>query len=219
MTLKFKRVAAKSGKAKSALILLHGYGADGADLISLSQAMCLDLPDTVFIAPDAPTRCAASPFGFQWFPIPWLDGSSEEDAKNKVTEISATVRDWITDMIVSEGISERNTFLLGFSQGTMLSLHIGLNCKNTFGGIVGFSGRLMENSDILSDTESRPPIILIHGDKDEVVDCKFMNEAYETLHALGYKIKTHICKGLGHGISPEGLGFALGFLKENSGGK
>ena len=219
MTLKFKRVAAKSGKAKTVLFLFHGYGADGNDLISLSQAMSKDLPNTVFIAPDAPTPCTASPIGFQWFPIPWLDGSSEECSKNKIAEVSTRVNQWIDDMMMSEGVSEKETFLLGFSQGTMISLHVGINRKKTFGGIVGFSGRLLESPNNALNTEPRMPIVLIHGDEDEVVDCKFTKEAHNVLKPLGYDVTMHICKGLGHGISTEGLGFALGFLKRHSGNK
>ena len=122
--LNSERKDAVSGLARSAVVFLHGYGANGADLLGLSDPLSEHLPDTLFIAPDAPESCAGSPFGFQWFPIPWIDGSSEEESMRGMVAAANDLNAFLDALMVDEDLLPEQVVLFGFSQGTMLALHI-----------------------------------------------------------------------------------------------
>ena len=141
--LESHRRAAKSGKTKSLVIFVHGYGADGNDLISLADPLAEHMPDTVFYAPDAPNRCTMNPMGYEWFQIPRMDGSTEEAARAGMEEAVALLGDWLVETMKAEGVTAAQTVLVGFSQGTMMSLHVGPRLSDKLAGIVGFSGRLL----------------------------------------------------------------------------
>ncbi|MEM9099663.1 MAG: dienelactone hydrolase family protein [Pseudomonadota bacterium] len=209
------RAEARSGETKSLVILLHGFGADGNDLFGLHQPLSDYMPDTVFRAPNAPEKCSVNPMGYQWFPIPWLDGSSEEAMREGYLRASNTLEAYLAEAMEEEGVTTAETVLVGFSQGTMMSLAVGPRQPDPFAGIVGFSGRLMEEG--LSGAKSRPPILLIHGDMDEVIPIAALPAAQEGLEAAGFDVVTHVSKGMGHGIGPDGLGLALGFMCEKLG--
>ena len=212
MSLTGPRRDAKSGQADSLVIFLHGYGADGNDLIGLADPLRDHLPDTVFLAPDAPEKCINNPFGRQWFPIPHMDGSSEEMARQS-HEMSVDLLDaFITDAMAVEGIPADKTFLVGFSQGTMMSLHVGVRRAEQLAGIVGFSGRLLEPDKLESDAKSKPPILLIHGDQDQVVPPENLPLAASALTKSGFEVYTHVSQGMAHGIAQDGLSLALQFI-------
>ena len=206
------RRGAASGRAESLVVLLHGYGADGADLIGLADPLASVLPDTVFLAPDAPEPCSINPMGYQWFPIPWIDGSSEAAMREGFVRAAADLDAWLTRAMAEEGVSERRTALVGFSQGTMMSLHVGPRRPATLAGIVGFSGRLAESGGQTGPLPSTPPVLLVHGDADEVIPVSAIHDTREALAAAGIAVQWHISRGLGHGIDPEGLRLAAGFL-------
>ena len=130
-------------KAGSVVVFLHGYGADGADLLGLSEPLAAHLPDTVFYAPDAPEPCQNNPFGRQWFPIPWLDGSTEAAAEAGLLAAAADLDAFIDERLAEEGLTPDRLVLVGFSQGTMMSLHVAPRRTVPIGGIVAFSGRLL----------------------------------------------------------------------------
>ncbi|MEM9043391.1 MAG: dienelactone hydrolase family protein [Pseudomonadota bacterium] len=209
------RAEARSGETKSLVILLHGFGADGNDLFGLHQALAEYMPDTAFRAPNAPEKCSVNPMGYQWFPIPWIDGSSEDAMREGYIRAAETLDTYLTETIEEEGVTEAETVLVGFSQGTMMSLAVGPRRAEQFAGIVGFSGRLMEED--LGLAQSRPPILLIHGDMDEVIPVAALPAAQEGLEAAGFDVFTHVSKGMGHGIGPDGLGLALGFMCDKLG--
>ncbi|QHQ35091.1 alpha/beta hydrolase [Algicella marina] len=209
MTLTQERKAAASGTARSMMILVHGYGADGRDLIGLAEPLAPHLPDTVFLAPNAPTRCTNNPMGFQWFPIPWLDGSSEVEAGIAMADAAQQFDAYLDAVAAEEGIGPDRTVLVGFSQGTMMSLHVGPRRAAAFAGIVGFSGRLLQPKALASEVRSKPPVLLIHGDMDEVVPFESMAEAESGLIVAGLEVETHVSRGTGHGIAPDGLSLAL----------
>ena len=215
MKINFKRIEPKSKTMKSMVIFMHGYGADGADLLSIGNVLAGQLPDTLFIAPDAPTRCKTSPVGFQWFPIPRMDGSSQSDATSELDKVCLFTNEWIDDLIASEGVREENVFLFGFSQGTMLSLYMGPQRKASLGGIIGFSGSLENIPSFKERIQSYPPILLIHGDEDQVVDPNCLLKAFGVLQSLSFDVKKHTSHGVGHGIASDGLNQALNFLKNN----
>lgn len=208
---------AKSGNTKNLMIFLHGYGADGKDLLGLADPLGEHLPDTAFVAPNAPQPCTGNPMGYQWFPIPWIDGSSEEAAEAGLLEASKTLNTWLDETMLDEGVTAANTILFGFSQGTMMALQIAPRRADEFAGVVGFSGRLLAPEKLAQETISKPPVLLVHGDQDEVVPPQSLPEAADALTKAGFAVFTHISKGTGHGIAPDGLGVTLQFAKQQFG--
>ncbi|MEL6677976.1 MAG: alpha/beta fold hydrolase [Pseudomonadota bacterium] len=212
-TLEGPRRAAKSGTGTSLVILLHGYGADGNDLIGLADPLADHLPDTVFVAPNAPSPCGVNPMGYQWFPIPWMDGSSEVEMGQGFAASAAKLNAYLDEVAAGEGIGPEKTVLVGFSQGTMMSLQVGPRRAASVAGIVGFSGRLLHPGSLAAEAVTKPPVLLIHGDADEVVPYASMPEAETALKGAGFSVETHTSPGTGHGIAPDGLGRALAFIQ------
>lgn len=202
------------GEAEQVVIFVHGYGADGNDLLGLADPLAPHLPGTAFYAPDAPERCTGNPFGFQWFPIPWLDGSSEADAHAAMTASAADLDAFIDKVLADEGLTADRLVLFGFSQGTMMALQVAPRRPAAFAGIVGFSGRLLHPERLGAEIVSRPPVLLVHGDADPMVPVASLPEAAAALTEAGVETRTHISKGVGHGIAPDGLGLALHFIRE-----
>lgn len=212
--LQSERRGAAKGAARSAVIFLHGYGADGADLLGLAEPLAPHLPQTAFFAPNAPERCAGNPFGYQWFPIPWLDGSSEALAHAGMLAASDDLDAFIDQVLAEEGLEPASLALFGFSQGTMMSLQVAPRRAQPVAAIVGFSGRLLNPGRLAAEAVSRPPVLLIHGDADEMVPVASLAEAAGALDAAGFETYAHVSKGIGHGIAPDGLSLALSFLHE-----
>lgn len=210
--LKFGRKGPSKGR--SLVVLLHGYGADGNDLLGLADPLGPHLPNTVFVAPDAPDPCTGNPFGRQWFPIPWLDGSSEAEAGAAMAAAQADLGAFLSERMAEEGVTEAETALIGFSQGTMMTLHLAPRWPRPFAAIVGFSGRLLQPETLAGEVVSKPPVLLAHGDQDDVVPFTDMDAAGSALQAAGFDVYGHVMQGTGHGIAPDGLGVALSFLKE-----
>lgn len=209
-----RRGPASGGPAKSVVVFVHGYGADGADLLGLADPLGPHLPDTAFYSPNAPEKCTGNPFGFQWFPIPWLDGSSEEAARAGLLASAADLNAFLDDILAQEGLGAEALALVGFSQGTMLSLHVAPRRAAPVAGVVGFSGRLLMPEALEAETIARPPILLIHGDLDEVVPLESLGLAADALVSGGFETYSHISKGTGHGIAHDGLSLALSFLRD-----
>lgn len=207
---------AASGTADSLVVFLHGYGADGSDLIGLAEPLAAYLPTTRFLAPNAPERCPGNPTGYQWFPIPWLDGSPEEVARASAERSFALLDRWL-DGVAAEGMPAARTVLVGFSQGTMMALQVGLRRRERLAGIVGFSGRLLDPGRLAGEVVAAPPVLLVHGDADPVVPFASLAEAADGLVAAGVETCTHVSRGVGHGIAPDGLGLALSFIRERLG--
>ena len=210
-----KLTSARKGPAKadSVVIFLHGYGADGADLLGLADPLAPHLPNTAFYAPNAPEPCVNNPMGYQWFPIPWMDGSSEEQARASAGQSFADINAFVDDVLEKEGVAPRRLVLVGFSQGTMMALAVAPQRPEEIGGVVGFSGRLLD-PDAVGQVRSKPQVLLIHGDQDPVVPFESMDIAGKALQQAGFTVYGHVMKGTGHGISPDGLSVALAFLKD-----
>ena len=216
-TLTGPRAAPRSGQTKSLVILLHGYGADGNDLFGLSGPLAERLPDTAFRSPNAPERCRVSPMAYQWFPISWLDGSAESEMAAGFHRSAGILDTYITEAMAEEGVGPEATALLGFSQGTMMSLQVAPRRAEALAALIGFSGRLQDGGKLKAEAVSRPPVLLIHGDQDEMIPVAALAEARSGLAEAGFDVQTHISRGAGHGIAPDGLGLALGFLTEHLG--
>lgn len=214
MTLTGPRRAAASGRARSLVVLLHGYGADGNDLIGLAEPLASVLPNTVFVSPDAPQPCRVNPMGRQWFPISWIDGSPESEMIAGFHQAARTLDAWLTETMAQEGVTEAETALVGFSQGAMMSLEVGPLRSTAPAAIVAFSGRVVDPGPDAPAPASAPPILLVHGDQDEVVPVAALHEARTILGAMGLSVQWHVSRGVGHGIAPDGLRLAAGFLAD-----
>lgn len=214
MTRQLKSKRKGPAKATSVVVFLHGYGADGADLLGLADPLAPHLPGTAFYAPDAPEPCVNNPMGYQWFPIPWMDGSSPEQARASAEQSFADINAFLDDVLAKEGIAPDRLALVGFSQGTMMSLEVAPRRDAELAGVVGFSGRLLDPDALAGQVRVRPPILLLHGDQDPVVPFDSLGIAADALTSEGFEVFTHVMKGTPHGISPDGLSMALGFLKQ-----
>jgi phospholipase/carboxylesterase len=212
------RFARKGPKTAGALVVfLHGYGADGADLLGLADVLGPHLPGVAFAAPDAPERCVGGGFGYQWFPIPWLDGSPVALAEAGLDAAAADLNGFLDAQLANEAIGPEHLVLLGFSQGAMMSLHVALRRADPVAGVVAISGRLLRPEALEGEITVRPPVLIMHGDQDPVVPFEDMAKAGQALVKAGVPTYGHVMKGTGHGISPDGLGAALQFIKEQLG--
>ena len=216
--LKAERRAPISGTTRSVVVFLHGYGANGADLLGLADPLGEHLPDTLFVAPDAPEMVAGMPNGHQWFPIPWIDGSSEEESERGMMQAVADLNAFLDALMVDEDVLPEQVVLFGFSQGTMMALHVAPRREDAVAGVVAFSGRLLSPEALADDVVVRPPVLLVHGDADDVVPPQSLQQAAEALQQAGWKdVFAHVMKGTGHGIAPDGLSVALAFMRDKLG--
>lgn len=213
--LRFKRRGAAKGQATSLVVLVHGYGANGDDLLGLADPLGPHLPGTAFVAPDAPEACAANGFGFQWFPIPRFDGSTEAQARAGIMASADDLNAFLDARLADEGLPPEALALFGFSQGAMMSMHVAPRRAQPVAGVVACSGRLLVPETLQAETRVKPPILLMHGDQDPVVPFAEMSRAGDALVAAGFDTYGHVMKGAGHGIAPDGLGVALQFLREH----
>src|SRR3954468_14737822 len=192
------------GPATHLVVLVHGYGADGQDLIGLAQHWRGLLPTVAFAAPNAPMRVPGSP-GYQWFPISRID---PHEMQKGVDVAGPALDEYLDGELARLGLPPERLALAGFSQGTMLSLHVGLRRKVRPAAIVGFSGLLAG----LPPAGEIPPILLTHGDSDQVILPQAMFLAASQLGAAGARVQWHLARGMGHGIDPAGLSIAGHFL-------
>ena len=197
------------GKPGHLVVLLHGYGADGNDLIGLAPLLGQLMPDVVFHAPNAPQPCEGNPFGYQWFGISRLDPAI---ALAGVQAAAPVLDAFLDETMAAHGLDEAKTVLVGFSQGTMMALHVGLRRKKQLAGIVGFSGMLAGAELLQSQLQNKPPVLLVHGDSDEMLPHGLTQRAAEALTAAGLEVGVHIAKAVGHSIDESGLQLAARFL-------
>ena len=202
---------AKSGKAKQLVILLHGLGADGSDLFGLVPYFAENLNDAHFVSLDAPFPCDMAPYGKQWFS---LQVREEENMLAGIKNIAPSINAYIDDKCKELGISAENVVLLGFSQGSMLSLYVGLRRENSIAGVLAYSGALIAPQLLKSETKSSPEICLIHGEADEVVPFIAFTEAKDALEKAGISVQGYSGKDLGHGIDPAGVEIGKRFLRQ-----
>lgn len=200
-----------SGTAKQAVVLLHGYGSDGNDLIDLARMWSPQFPDALFVSPNAPDACAINPDGYEWFALD-LDRSAYDRRLAGAVSVRPVIRQFLDDLWTQSGLTPEQTVLAGFSQGAMMALHTGLSLDRRLAGILAFSGALLPPETFPQPEAIRPPVGLIHGEFDPVVEPNLSREAVETLKAAGYDARLHISPGIGHSISTDGLHFASGFL-------
>lgn len=204
------RIAPASGRpAKSLIVLLHGYGADGNDLIDIARHLAPVLPDTAFVSPHAPEPCAGAPFGRQWFPLSVID---PRRLYADIIDVAPELDRFLDAELARHGLSGETLALLGFSQGTMMALHVALRRAGGVAGVVGFSGLLAGSEHLAGEMKCAPPVLLVHGDADTVIPAMALNAAVNALGQAGVAVEWHIRPGLQHGIDGVGLELAATFL-------
>jgi phospholipase/carboxylesterase len=215
VTLDGPRVApASGGPARQLVVLLHGLGADGADLIDLAPHWAAALPDAAFVAPNAPEPCDMAPFGRQWF-------SLQDRAPARVEAGLRAVRPVLDAFLEREltrhALPPEALALVGFSQGCMLALFAGLRMARGPAAILGYSGALVAPESLATEALARPPVLLVHGEADEVVPAARSRAAESALRAAGVPVRALYRPGLAHGIDPEGLAAGLKTLRTGFG--
>ncbi|WP_052726669.1 alpha/beta hydrolase [Devosia epidermidihirudinis] len=202
----------KSGKPPTqAVVLLHGYGSDGNDLIGLAPYWQGTLPDALFVAPDGPTQCDGFASGYQWFEIDFA-GDRLASRQTGVVNARPILTQFLSDMWAQTGITPENTILAGFSQGAMMALHVGLSLDTPLMGIIAFSGALLPPENFDAPDHKKTPVCLVHGDMDDVVAPELSAEAHDVLTKAGYDVKYHVSTGTSHSIAADGLTFATDFI-------
>jgi phospholipase/carboxylesterase len=208
------RLAPRSGTAQQLVVFLHGYGADGNDLIDIGRAWQQFLPQAAFVSPHAPEPCGGAPVGRQWFPLTFRDPNERWIGVNKA---APALERFLDAELARHQLPAAALSLVGFSQGTMMALHVGLRRTAAPAAIVGYSGLLVVPPDIDPDTfaaeiKSRPPVLLVHGDRDDLIPPQALFQAMQGLAALEVPVEWHLSAGIGHGIDAEGLRHGGEFL-------
>jgi phospholipase/carboxylesterase len=205
------RLAPLSGAASHLLVLVHGYGSDGNDLIGLAQHWQPLLPGVAFVAPNAPDPVPGSS-GYQWFPISRID---PRDMQKGVESVAARLEQFLDEELARLSLPPEKLILVGFSQGSMLSLHVGLRRPTPPAAVVGLSGLLAGPP---PERDDGPPILLAHGDADQVIPVQAMLAAAAALGTAGRAVQWHLAQGVGHGVDPQTLEVAGDFLALAVGG-
>ena len=200
---------AAGGPASSLVVFLHGVGADGHDLIGLAPMLQRYLPNTAFLSPNGPEACDMAPMGRQWFSL--MDRRHEALLEG-VQRAAPDVAGLLDAERDKRGLGADRCALLGFSQGTMTALHVAPRYEPPLAGVVGFSGALVGADLLAREMRAKPPMLLMHGDMDEVVPVQALPAAREALEGLSFSVQWEIRRGLGHGIDPEGIDRAGRFL-------
>lgn len=202
---------ASGGKPRRLIILVHGLGADGNDLIGLAPYWSRLLPDAEFLSPNAPFPCDMAPYGYQWYSS---QDRTPEAALAGVRAAAPILDAFIEGALAERGLEDRDLALVGFSQGTVMSLYVGFRRSRSVAGILGCSGRLLAPELLQSELRSRPRTLLIHGTDDPLVPYSALAEAETALKGAGVPVETVTCVGIGHSIDEEGLRRGGLFLRE-----
>jgi len=199
-------------KPRQVIILCHGYGGDGKDISNLAINWQRFLPDAIFLCPDAPEVCTVNPRGYQWF-----DLTTDEEKiileKSLVAEEKLNI--FLDQVFDNFQLAPSNLALVGFSQGCMMAIQVGLKRKERINCLIGYSGKVINQKHLSDNIKSKPKIFLMHGANDTIVSPTYLLEAKEYLNKHGLKIKTKLFKNCDHKIPVEGSSLGLGFLRKN----
>lgn len=203
------RSLAPGVKPEKLVVFLHGVGADGQDLIGLANNFSLNLRNTIFISPNAPFNYDMFPAGYQWFSLLNRDENVMYEGVEKALPI---LKNYIDKNLAKYSLSYTDLILIGFSQGTMMAIQLALRLDEPCFAVIGFSGALIKSKQLESAKKSTPPILLIHGNEDQVIPVQSHIYAVDQLRKMNLEIEDHIMLGLGHGINMEGINIANRFL-------
>jgi phospholipase/carboxylesterase len=201
---------ANGGPARKLVVFLHGYGADGNDLIDLGRMFAPVLPDAAFVSPHAPDPCDQAPMGRQWFPLALGDMHAYWRG---VEHAAPKLQAFLDAELARLGLADGDLALVGFSQGTMMALHVGLRRKAPVAGIVGYSGLLAGPEHLADGNVHKTPILLVHGEADPLIPVVALHAAVQALGAAGFLTEWHVSPGLAHGIDEAGLRLGADFLR------
>jgi phospholipase/carboxylesterase len=201
------RIEPRAGAARSLVVFLHGYGADGNDLIDIGRAWQSAMPHAAFVSPHAPHPCGGNPMGREWFP---LTDRAQSERWRGVVSAAPALNQFLDAELKRRSLPPSALALVGFSQGTMMALHVGLRRATAPLAIVGYSGLLVTEPNATPESlereiTSRPPVLLIHGDSDDLIPPQALFLATNGLAAVGVPVEWHLSSGIGHGIDQEGL--------------
>ena len=205
------RGPASQGPAKQLVVLLHGVGADGADLIELAPDLSRALPDATFIAPDAPFPCDMAPYGRQWFS---LQDRSPAAMAAGVRHAAPILNQFLDRQLAERGLSDEDLVLVGFSQGAMMSLFTALRRPKAAAAVIAYSGALVDEETLGAEIASNPPILLVHGDEDAVVEPGCLYHAAAILNRYNLSVTASMFSGLGHSIDGQAIEAAISFLND-----
>lgn len=201
---------ASGGTPRQLVILLHGYGSNGADLISLAPYWHQAVPDALFLAPNAPEQIPGMPGAYQWWDLSTRDRASRAAGAARAGPVLDA---YIDQQLARYGLTEAELVLVGFSQGTMMALQVGPRRERQLAGIVGYSGMLADVESLSRDAHTKPPVLLIHGSADEVISTGSYHEAKNELERLGFDVGSHVSAGLGHSVDMAGLELGRDFVR------
>lgn len=195
---------------KKMVIFIHGYGSDGSDLLSLSQEFQDILPDAIFLSPNAPFACEINPFGYQWFSLMSWD---QDYMYQGILKAEVLLLEFINEQLEKYNLGWKDLILIGFSQGTMMSLHTAIRSAENLFAVIGFSGSIVKSQELLADVRNAPPICLIHGSMDNIVPVTAFHQACDDLKAKNIKFTSKEIPWLSHGINQEAIDLARDFLE------
>jgi phospholipase/carboxylesterase len=204
------RIHPTGGAAKSLVVFLHGYGADGNDLIDIGRIWAQQMPTTAFVSPHAPEPCGEAPMGRQWFPLAGMDAAR---LRAGVLSASAVLDAFLDAELLRHKLTDDRIALVGFSQGTMMALHTAPRREKALAGVVGYSGLLPGAEYLAAEARHKPPVLLVHGDADPLVPSLALFAAERALGDAGFPVEWHVRPGLAHGIDQAGLEYGAAFLK------
>jgi phospholipase/carboxylesterase len=201
------------------VVFLHGYGADGNDLIEIGRAWQGLLPETAFVSPHAPEPCGQAPTGRQWFPLFTRAANERWDGVRKAAPV---LERFLDSELMRRKLAPSALALVGFSQGTMMALYVGLRRATPPAAIVGYSGIFVlpegaKPDAVVGEIKARPPVLLVHGDRDDLIPAQALFQGAQALAALEVPVEWHLSEGVGHGIDQEGLRHGGEFLARRFG--
>ena len=213
MTLTHHQLHARSDQIRSLVVLLHGFGSNGQAMLGLARTLSMALPDTTFLAPDAPDAALGRPGGRMWFPIPELGGSSAEEADLRLQASARLLDAFLDDQLAAYGLPAFAMALFGFSQGAGLAYEVGPRRRDQLAGVIAVAGRMKRKDALAADVRSRPPFLILTGAEDHLLASDETNLAAAALSQARIPAMRVLMAGTGHGFSDVGLAAARDFLK------
>ncbi len=218
MTLSHHHLPARSGQTQSLVVLLHGFGANGAAMLGLAKALSVALPDTAFLAPNAPDLAISRPDGRMWYTIPELDGSSLDQAEARLQSSAKLLDSFLDAQLAAAGLPASALALVGFSQGAGMCFEVGPRRAEPLAGVVAISGRIKRKHALAAETRSKPPFLILVGAEDRLMTAHDINDAADALAQVGIPVQHITMADTGHGISDQGIQTAKDFLRHVLGG-
>ena len=213
MSLTHHHLPARSGKTRSLVVLLHGFGSNGASILEMGESLSTTLSDTAFLAPDAPNEAPGRPGARMWFTIPELGGSSAEEAELRLQASARQLDAFLDDQLAAYDLPAASMALLGFSQGAGMAYEVAPRRRSQLAGVVAIAGRMKRKDTLAAEARSRPPFLILTGDEDKLLATDELTATSAALAQSDVPVMRFTMKGTGHGISEEGIAAVRDFLE------